>query len=46
MEHPGREFGRVGAGIEGAVVGIDLRAQREDLAVRGRREFAGCRACA
>ena len=41
MEHTGREFGRVGAGVKRAVVGNHIGAQCEDLAVSGGGQFTG-----
>ena len=41
MEHAGREFGRVGAGVKRAVVGNHIGAQCEDLAVSGGGQFTG-----
>src|ERR1700730_16722637 len=40
-EEAGRIFGRVGAGIEGAVIGDHVAAQRNDAAILGRADLAG-----
>ena len=40
VEHTGRELGRVGTGVKGAMVGHHIHAQAGDLAVGGGGQFA------